>query len=170
MAPLPPPQAQFSVPTPPTHATVPSQSLLTKTQRFIEENQRLILLGCAVAAAGGAGYYLYNRPPSSDSKPDSSSTGSSSSSKKKNKKKSKKNGSGLQSGFLKGEGAQGPLLEEIEKPKQAAGEKSEGAAVEGEKSKPQEAETSHLSDVPESSALTTMPESVRPLVVSLVRD
>lgn len=63
---------------------------------------------------------------------------------------------------MKGEGAQGPLLEEIEKPKQAAGEKSEGAAVEGEKAKSQEAETSHLSDVPESSALTTMPESVCP--------
>jgi import receptor subunit TOM70 len=154
MAPLPPPQAQFSIPTPPAPATAPSQSFLTKTQRFIEENQRLILLGCAVAAAGGAGYYLYNRP--SDKPTGSSGSGSSptSSQKKKNKKKNKKGGSGLQGGFLKGEGAQGPLLEEIEKPKVA--EKDAGVVEE----KTQEPGTSHLNDVPESSDLAAMPESV----------
>jgi import receptor subunit TOM70 len=158
MAPLPPPQAQFSVPVPPPSAPTVNQSILTKTQRFIEENQRLILLGCAVAAAGGAGYYLYNRS-SNDSKPSSGSSstpGSSSSSKKKNKKKNKK--SGLQSGFLKGEGSQGPLLEEIEKPKQPAGEKSD--AVEGSKEKAQDEATSHLSDIPEASALAAMSEAV----------
>jgi len=160
MAPLPPPQAQFSIPTPPAPATTaPSQSFLTKTQRFIEENQRLILLGCAVAAAGGAGYYLYNRPSDKSSGSSGSGSSSTSSSKKKNKKKNKKGGSGLQGGFLKGEGSQGPLLEEIEKPKQAQTEKSGDASVAGEK-KEQEPGTSHLMDVPESSELAAMPESV----------
>jgi len=160
MAPLPPPQAQFSIPTPPAPATTaPSQSFLTKTQRFIEENQRLILLGCAVAAAGGAGYYLYNRPSDKSSGSSGSGSSSTSSSKKKNKKKNKKGGSGLQGGFLKGEGSQGPLLEEIEKPKQAQTEKSGDAGVVGEK-KEQEPGTSHLMDVPESSELAAMPESV----------
>ena len=165
MAPLPPPQAQFSIPTPPPPTTAPSQSFLTKTQRFIEENQRLILLGCAVAAAGGAGYYLYNRP--TDKPSGSSGSSPTSSSKKKNKKKNKKNGSGLQGGFLKGEGAQGPLLEEIEKPKQA--EKEAGVVEE----KAQEPGTSHLNDVPESSDLAAMPESVtslKPIIKGIIAD
>lgn len=55
---------------------------------------------------------------------------------------------------MKGEGSQGPLLEEIEKPKQA--EKEAGVVEE----KVQEPGTSHLNDVPESSELAAMPESV----------
>jgi import receptor subunit TOM70 len=132
---------------------MPPQSLLTKTQRFIEENQRILLLGCAVAAATG-GYYLYSRSPSSnttsDGKPGSSS--SSSSGSKKNKKKKNKKG-GMQSGFLKGEGNDGPLLEEIEKPKTAPSAGGE-AAVE------QAAESSHLSDIPNAAALEAMSEAV----------
>lgn len=157
MAPLPPPQAQFSVPVPtstPSHA-IPPQSLLTKTQRFIEENQRILLLGCAVAAATG-GYYLYSRSPSanstSDGKPGSSS--SSSSSAKKNKKKKNKKG-GMQSGFLKGEGSDGPLLEEIEKPKTApAPAGGDEAGVQ------QPAASDHLSDIPTAAALEAMSEAV----------
>lgn len=79
-------------------------------------------------------------------------TGGSSSSASKKKKKNKKKG-GMQSGFLKGDGADGPLVEEIEKPKAGA---AEGGAV-GEQ---QEPGTSHLADVPEASALTSMTEAV----------
>lgn len=158
MAPVPPPQAPFSVPPPaPAPAVnVPSQSFLSKTQRFIEENQRLIILGCAVAAASGAGYYLYSRNsgPSSGSAAAGGDNGKSASKKKNKKKKKGGNGSGLQSGFLKGEGSQGPLVEEIEKPKPQAGT----TTVEGEKT--QETGTSHLADVPESEALGAMSETV----------
>ena len=157
MAPLPPHQGTFSVPpaasAPPVN--VPSQSFLTKTQRFIEDNQKSILIGCGVLAVSGAGYYLYNRngSPLGGSDDNAKSGGSSSSASKKKKKNKKKGGSGLQSGFLKGEGADGPLVEEIEKPKQPKA--AEG--VEGEK---QEAGTSHLADIPETGALAAMSEAV----------
>jgi hypothetical protein len=89
-----------------------------------------------------------------DGKPGSSTpTGSSS---KKNKKKKNKKG-GMQSGFLKGEGNDGPLLEEIVKPKAAAGEK---AGVEGSQAQAQEPGTSHLSDIPDAAALAVMSEAV----------
>jgi import receptor subunit TOM70 len=89
-----------------------------------------------------------------DGKPGSSTpTGSSS---KKNKKKKNKKG-GMQSGFLKGEGNDGPLLEEIEKPKAAAGEK---AGMEGSQTQAQEPGTSHLSDIPDAAALAAMSEAV----------
>lgn len=161
MAPIPPPQATFSIPpaaaAPAVH--VPSQSLLTKTQRFIEENQRLIILGCAVAAASGVGYMLYNRNsgPSTGSSPSIGGESGKSASKKKNKKKKK---GGLQSGFLKGEGNEGPLVEEIEKPKAQAQAQDGSAGVESEKT--QEPGTSHLADVPEPAALGVMSETVSP--------
>jgi import receptor subunit TOM70 len=99
---------------------------LSRTQKFIEDNQKLLILGAAVAVSAGAGYYLYNR--SSDGKPGSSGSSSSSSTgaaagAKKNKNKKKKKSTGDKG--LKGEGLEGPLLEEIE-PKPAAVDKSEG--------------------------------------------
>ena len=56
-----------------------SPSLLSRTQKFIEDNQKLLILGAAVAVSAGAGYYLYNRQ-SDGSKPGASGSGSSSSS------------------------------------------------------------------------------------------
>lgn len=97
-----------------TEATDASQGLVSRAQRFIEENQKAILIGCGVAAAAGAGYYLYTQRGSGSGGPSSGSSGSapaSGSSKNKKKKKSKKSGK-----FIDGEGADGPLLEEI-KPK-----------------------------------------------------
>lgn len=156
MAPVPPHQATFSVPpaAPAPSVNVPSQSILSKTQRFIEDNQRAILIGCGVLAVSGAGYYLYNRngTPLGGSD-DGNKPGGSSSASKKKKKNKKKGGSGLQGGFLKGDGADGPLVEEIEKPKAKA---TEGVA-EGEK---QESATSHLADIPEAGALAAMAETV----------
>ena len=113
------------------------------------------MIGCGVLAVSGAGYYLYNRngSPLGGSDGSNKAGGSSSSASKKKKKNKKKGGSGLQSGFLKGDGADGPLVEEIEKPKPKA---TEGVA-EGEK---QESATSHLADIPEAGALAAMAEAV----------
>lgn len=100
--------------------TFTSPSLVARTQRWIEDNQRLLLLGAAVAAAGGVGWYLYNKPsgrrpgsagPGSAAADGSAEAGASGAAKKKNKKKKK--AGGLKEGFLKGEGSEGPLLEEI---------------------------------------------------------
>lgn len=96
---------------PPHNPTIPtpSTSFLTKTQKFVEEN-RLLVLGAAVLAASGAGYYLYTRSPGS---------GSGSSEGKKggyNKKNKKRKGEKEKEKFLKGDGAEGPLVEEIERP------------------------------------------------------
>lgn len=99
-----------------TEAADASQGFVSRAQRFIEDNQKAILIGCGVAAAAGAGYYLYTQRGSGSSGPSSGSSGSapaSGSSKNKKKKKSKKSEK-----FLKGEGTDGPLLEEI-KPKPA---------------------------------------------------
>jgi import receptor subunit TOM70 len=101
----------------PASAPAPPSSILTRTQRFIEENQRLILLGCAVLAASGAGYYLYSR---SGDKPGPSSPGGASAAKKKNKKSKKKGGAKDDGKFLRGQGDQGPLVEEIKKPASAS--------------------------------------------------
>ena len=102
-----------------------SPSLVARTQRWIEDNQRILLLGAAVATAGGIGWYLYNKPSSSSSrgKPGSGAAGAGAgdagsaeggaSGAAKKKKNKKKKASGLKEGFLKGEGAEGPLLEEI---------------------------------------------------------
>ena len=99
-----------------------SPSLVARTQRWIEDNQRLLLLGAAVAAAGGVGWDLYNKPSSSSRKPGSSSGSADSSAAAgeggaagaaKKKKNKKKKAGGLKEGFLKGEGSDGPLLEEI---------------------------------------------------------
>lgn len=136
MAPVPPPSSALLNPPP---ATLPqateaaADGIMVKAQRFFEENQKAILIGCGVAVAAGAGYYLYSTSGSKGSAPgpsagsSSSSTAApaekSSSSKNKKKKKSKKSDK-----FLKGEGTDGPLLEEI-KPK-ATDKKAEDKAVE----------------------------------------
>ena len=121
-----------STPTPPT-------SLLTRAQRFVEENQRLILLGAAVAASAGAGYYLYATRSSSSRGPGSPgpSTGS-----RKSKKNKKKKGT-KDEGFLKGQGNQGPLVEEIPGKADEVKETKEEKAGE----EVQEPGTSHLNGV-----------------------
>ncbi|WVQ86257.1 hypothetical protein IAT38_008425 [Cryptococcus sp. DSM 104549] len=150
MAPVPtPPPASLPVPNiPAPHAAAPPASLLTRTQKFVEENQRLILLGCAVLAATGAGYYLYNRPD----KPGPSSPSSGASSAKKNKKKKKKGGKDDK--YVKNEGDKGPLLEEVQPPagkKEASGEAAEERAP----------EPGHLDGVPDAKALEEMSEADR---------
>jgi import receptor subunit TOM70 len=131
MAPPYPVPTSSDLPPSPVVQAAPTQSILTRTQRFIEENQRLILLGCAVLAAGGAGYYLYSRSgdkagPSTPGSAGSGSTAGAKKSKKKSKKKGGASGSD-KSGFLKGDGTEGPLVEEIKKP--VVEEKKEGPAV-----------------------------------------
>lgn len=127
-------------------ASAPS-SLVSRTQTWIEENQRLLILGACVAVVGGAGYLLYNRPSTGQARGRGADQGETSSSAglsgtaaagKKNKKKKSKKTSGLKEGFLKGEGDEGPLLEEI-KPKEpqvsaseAKQEKAGAAKVEDE--------------------------------------
>lgn len=127
-----PPSNSIPIPQPPS-------SLLTRSQKFIEENQRLILLGCAVAAASGAGYYLYTRSSGDGGPSTSSESSSSASARGKKAKRSKKKSAGGKS--LKGEGTDGPLLEEIEKP----ADKTVGEALNsGEKSVEKEEGPSHL--------------------------
>lgn len=95
----------------------------------------MLILGAAVAVVGGAGYLLYNRPPARKPRgPSGAAAGSGSEgesgtngaggSKKNKKKKSKKAGGGAKDGFLKGEGDDGPLLEEIA-PKEKVQEKKD---------------------------------------------
>jgi cytoskeletal protein RodZ len=104
----------------PPSSIAPSNSLVSRTQRWVEENKYLVL-GAAVVAAGGMGYYLYANQPaalvernkektvgesSSDEDARSNVPGSTSQkSKKKKKSKSKKSSS-------TGKSDQGPLLEE----------------------------------------------------------
>lgn len=104
----------------PSHATpaAPS-SIISRTQKFIEDNQKLLILGAAVAVGAGAGYYLYNRPSPRDGSSGSGSgtAGTAGSSKKSKNKKKKKSGADKDK-FLAGSGLEGALLEEIEpKPK-----------------------------------------------------
>lgn len=136
MAPLPPPPPPAPPVTLPSSHPVPSakttDSLLTKSQKFIEEN-KLLVLGAAVLAVSGAGYYLYssnaaaNKPRARIEKDGSSSDEESAmaggvagkSEKKKKKKgsksKSKKKSAGAATGssldrLSKSEDS--PLLEE----------------------------------------------------------
>lgn len=108
-----PPNASARIPIPSSaqaSSLTPSQSLLDRTSRFIEKNRNLLLIGATVAVSAGAGYYLYNRTttsPDDDKAGGSSSPGGVGASKNKKKKKGKK------SKFLKGDGLEGPLLEEI---------------------------------------------------------
>jgi len=103
----------------PSHAAAPPQSLLTRSQKFIEENQKLLLIGAAVAVSAGAGYYLYNRTaPGGPSAGGKEIGGGAKSSKKKNKKKK----GGDKDKFVKGDGLEGPLLEEIEQKEVKAAE------------------------------------------------
>lgn len=154
--------AQRSFPAAPPNPSTPlvpvpssaSPSILSRTQKFIEDNQKLLILGAAVAVSAGAGYYLYNR--TSDGKPGSSGSSSSSSTgaaagAKKSKKNKKKKSNGDKG--LKGEGLEGPLLEEIE-PKPAA-----PAATAGKSEGPD-----HLKG--ESSSATRYTDPGRPPTVS----
>lgn len=118
------PTALTSFPPPSANAptlNAPPSTLITRTQKWIEENQRLLILGAAVAVVGGAGYLLYNRPPprstggrgGSGSGISGSEAGELGAGGKKKKSKKGKKGTGLKDGFLAGEGDEGPLLEEI---------------------------------------------------------
>lgn len=140
-----------SIPTPSASVspTSPPSSLLTRTQKFIEENQRLILLGCAVLAATGAGYYLYSRPDkSSPSTPTAAPS-------KKNKKKKKKGGEKKDDKYLKNEGDRGPLLEEIQP--QTVKEGGSEEAI-------------HLQGVPDQKELEDMSESARNELGATLKD
>ncbi|KAK8850687.1 hypothetical protein IAR55_004607 [Kwoniella newhampshirensis] len=177
-----PPPASIPVPNVPITAprSAPPSSLVNRTQRFLEENQRLILLGCAVLAASGAGYYLYNRSSGSDkpgpSSPASSSSGGgvagSSASSKKNKKKKKKSGEKKDEKFLRNEGEQGPLLEEIPQP---AGERKEAgvkapestAAVE---SPAEDDSVAHLADIPDAEALAGLDDTAKNQLGASLKD
>ncbi|WWD20858.1 hypothetical protein CI109_105335 [Kwoniella shandongensis] len=177
-----PPPASIPVPNIPVSAApAPPSSLVTRTQRFIEENQRLILLGCAVLAASGAGYYLYNRSdkPSGSSSSSSSSSSSAAAtggagSSKKNKKKKKKSASEKEK-FLRNEGEQGPLLEEIPQP---AGEKKESASVEStstpavSETKPAAAEdtNAHLADIPDEETLAGLDDTAKNQLGASLKD
>jgi import receptor subunit TOM70 len=147
MAPV--PAATLQAPEPPT-------TLVERASRFIEDNKNLILIGAGVAAAAGAGYYLYSRNgrsgPSNGAKP---STGAGSgSSKNKKKKKSKKTGDK----FLKGDGLDGPLLEEI-KPKPTEKAAEPAAAVEDP-----------FADVPDAAGLAAMSDADRNALGATLKD
>ncbi|GFZ51338.1 72 kDa mitochondrial outer membrane protein [Saitozyma sp. JCM 24511] len=161
--------APTSAPLPvPASALAPPSSILTRTQRFIEENQRLILLGCAVLAASGAGYYLYSR---SGDKPGPSSPGGASAAKKKNKKSKKKGGAKDDGKFLRGQGDQGPLVEEIKKPASAsASATTEKDKVEEKKEAQVEDANAHLADVPDEEALKAMSDAERNTLGATLKD
>ena len=158
----------------PVGATGNAGSMLGRAQKFIEENQRIILLGCAVAVSAGAGYYIYSSRSSPLGGP--GSPGPSTSSKKS--KKSKKKKGGKDDGVLKGKGSDGPLVEEIPgKADELAKEKEAASVSEPEK---QDSGTSHLNgefvyrripivmqtkltlmvDVPDGAGLAAMSEAV----------
>ncbi|KAL7420897.1 TOM (translocase of outer membrane) complex component [Cryptotrichosporon argae] len=123
----------------------PPQSLLTRAQRFVEDNHRVLLLGAAVAAASGAGYYLYTRgagsePGTGGAGPGAAGGASAAAAKKNKKKKSKKSAKGDKDAFVKGEGSNGPLLEEIPR---------------------EEKKAEHLADVPDAAALAVMSDEAR---------
>ncbi|KAK4689665.1 hypothetical protein P7C73_g431, partial [Tremellales sp. Uapishka_1] len=160
MAPLLPTPPPTSIPPAGSVPIQPPPAFLTRSQKFIEEN-RLLLLGCAVVAAGGAGYYLYSSRQPGSSSSDPSPPSSSSSSKKKKNNKKKKNG-------LKGEGTDGPLLEEIT-PKAAAEDGTKTKKVD-EKEKEKKEEKDHLADVPDSEKLAGMSEAERNLLGATLKD
>ena len=114
--------------------------MLTRTQRFIEDNQKLILLGCAVAASAGVGYYLYTSRQSS-SPPGSPGPSGSKRSKRSKKKKGGSVGGSRDEKFLRSEGKDGPLLEEIPGKAEELAKEMEAKAVEETR---QEPGTSHL--------------------------
>lgn len=106
MAPLPSPPPPAPPVTLPSSHPVPSakttDTLLTKSQKFIEEH-KLLVLGAAVLAVSGAGYYLYSssaaaskprarieKDSSSDEEETGASAGVAGKSEKKKKKKSSK--------------------------------------------------------------------------------
>ena len=122
----------------PAGATANAGSMLGRAQKFLEENQKVILLGCAVAVSAGAGYYIYSGRSSPLSGP--GSPGPSTSSKKSRKSKKKKGGK--EDGVLKGKGSDGPVVEEI--PGKAAELSSEKEAAKAAEVEKQEAGTSHL--------------------------
>lgn len=134
---------------PPVASAPVSSAFLDRTKRFIDDN-RAVLLGLGVLAAGGILYYNYSSSSSSSrgrgsAGGDASSAGSSgSSSSSKNKKKKNKK----KSAFLKGEGLDGPLLEEIkpsdQKTAPAAAPAAGSAGAEKKADEPKEDESAHL--------------------------
>ena len=84
--------------------SMPPPSLITRGQRFLEENWVPVLIGCGVLAAGGA--YLYTR----QNDPSGPSTGLDEKKDRKGKTKKKKHPS---QGRQFGEGSDGPLVEEL---------------------------------------------------------
>lgn len=152
MAPLPvsgptyiPPAADL-VPLP------PPPGLMERATKFVEENQKLILVGCGVVAAAGAGYYIYSSRSAGGPGPSGSSSapGEKPSGKNKKKKKSKKNDK-----FIKGEGSEGPLLEEIQ-PK----------AEEKKEEQPEDP----LAGIPDEAAIAAMSESDRNALGKKLKD
>ncbi|ORX40842.1 mitochondrial import receptor subunit tom40 [Kockovaella imperatae] len=146
-------------------------SLFTRAQKFVEENQRMILLGAAVVASAGAGYYLYSTRSSSSgggAGSRGSSPGPSSTSGSKKSKKSKKKKGGAKDEYLKTKGNDGPLVEEIPGKAEELAEKksSEKAKVEDV----QEPGTSHLNDVPDEAGLAAMSESDRNALGATLKD
>ena len=83
---------------------IPPPSLITRGQRFLEENWVPVLIGCGVLAAGGA--YLYTRQNDSSGP----STGLEEKKDRKGKTKKKKHSG---QGRPLGEGSDGPILEEL---------------------------------------------------------
>lgn len=98
----PPPASLPPASLPPPRA--PPQSMIDRTQRFLEEHWVPLLLGAGVLAAGGVYYYSQHNDrsgPSSGEKKD-----------RKERGKGKKRRSGQGRNFS-GEGNEGPLLEEL---------------------------------------------------------
>lgn len=88
----------------------PPQSLINRSQRFLEENWVPVLV-CTALAVGGVAYY-YTRQDDIDGDASGSGTGTGTREKDKKDKKSKK-GKKRASRTLSGEGTEGPLLEEL---------------------------------------------------------
>lgn len=168
MAPvLPTPPTAFpttGLPTPPPPPPS-STTLLSRAQKFYEENQKLILLGCAVVAAGGAGYYLYSTSSSSSrgkSGGAAGEAGPSNKSKKKAKKRRAQQEKEKEGKFLRSEGTDGPLVEEIVPPPAPA-------AAQPPVEEKQD-ENAHLADIPDEAALAAMGDAERNTLGASLKD
>lgn len=172
MAPIinPSPASQVPIGVPGNLANFPSQStsesILDRTSRFVRDNKVAVTAFTALVVAG-TGYYVYtnsNRYSGNDGGSDSGSqdgssekvsggAGASGSAAKKNKKKSKSKK------FLKGDGTNGPLLEEI--PGAAAAAGSEGVPKKSETPSTQvDQASSFRADFPDQAQIDSMSEVV----------
>lgn len=171
LVPVAPPAAIPASSLPPT-SVAPPNSLVTRTQRWVEENKYLVL-GAAVVAAGGMGYYLYaNQPPAiaprkeksgeSSSDEDVSRTGlaGDNTAPKKKKKKSKSKKSGVNKSA-----DQGPLLEERDPEEVKRSQETKQAQESSSKPAPSAEEVekpSYLEGIPEKSELSGQTAEVSP--------